>query len=82
VKRFLSNPAGWMAFLFAELIVMSALLRLIVRSFPDLSRGALWALVLVLIVVVTAANYAIRRRYLADRSPRSSGSEGSSGPPR
>lgn len=67
MKRFLSNPAGWMAFLFAELIAMSALLRFIVRAFPDLSRGALWAVVIVFIVVVTAANYALRRRYLADR---------------
>jgi hypothetical protein len=67
VKRFLSNPAGWMAFLFAELIVMSAILRFIVRALPDLSRAALWTVVIVLIGVATAGNYALRRRYLADR---------------
>lgn len=67
MRRFLSTPTGWFAFLFAEIVLLSAFVRWLVRAVPDLSRTGVWIIVITLVVVVTAANYVVRRRYLSER---------------
>ena len=67
MRRFLSTPTGWFAFLFLEIVLLSAFMRWLLRLVPDLSRTGIWIVAITLIVVVTAANYVVRRRYLSDR---------------
>ena len=67
MRRFLSTPTGWFVLLFLEIVVLSAFMRWLLRVLPDLSRTGVWVVAITLIVVVTAANYTVRRRYLSGR---------------
>jgi divalent metal cation (Fe/Co/Zn/Cd) transporter len=67
VRRFLSTPTGWFVLLLAEIVILSAFMRWLLRLVPDLSRTGVWIIAIALIVVVTAANYTVRRRYLSGR---------------
>lgn len=67
MRRFLSTPTGWLVLLFAEIALLSAFMRWLLRVVPDLSRTGAWIIAIALILIVTAANYTVRRRYLAER---------------
>lgn len=67
MRRFLSTPTGWFVLLLAEIVILSAFMRWLLRLVPDLSRTGVWIIAIALIVVVTAANYTVRRRYLSGR---------------
>ena len=67
MRRFLSTPTGWFVLLLAEIVILSTFMRWLLRLVPDLSRTGVWIIAIALIVVVTAANYTVRRRYLSGR---------------
>jgi divalent metal cation (Fe/Co/Zn/Cd) transporter len=67
VRRFLSTPTGWFVLLLAEIVILSTFMRWLLRLVPDLSRTGVWIIAIALIVVVTSANYTVRRRYLSGR---------------
>jgi hypothetical protein len=66
VRGFLASPMGWMALLVVEILGLTAVMRGIVRVFPDLSSTTVWVVAIVLIVAAATANYVIRRRYLSE----------------
>jgi hypothetical protein len=66
VRGFLSSPTGWMGLLVVEILGLTAVMRGIVRVFPDLSSTTIWIVAGVLVVAAASVNYVIRRRYLSE----------------
>jgi hypothetical protein len=60
------TPTGWFALLAVEVAVLVVVMRVVSRVFPGLSVRAGWLTLVLLALVLTVVNYAIRRRYLSD----------------
>jgi|GEM_PF-5854980 len=64
LHRLLSNPVGWLAFLFLEAAVLFG--AIVLLPLEQLSSGVALTVELVLIVAAVVVNYRIRRIYLSD----------------